>query len=260
MNDLSRCFKKFKVYCGCPDPDDYISHSGLSEIKRVLLNNSPFLGDEIHLKIGAEVHLRSLKFKKSKFRFKPEIEKNIKGMVKALKENELWQFLMKVCEKEKEHTRNVLGVKLKVILDLKGKGKYKRLGADLKTTSCKTERAFIKAALEKYDYLRQGWLYKQAEGLDEFYFIGVQKTYPYNIFIFDVADYAKEEAAIAKETKWLIWFYKKFGRAFVKGAPDRKRKKSRTRPSVRRFYKKHGSNGKSSNRSMRKRNKSRRYI
>jgi hypothetical protein len=229
MQSLVRALKGSRIFCGKPDKAAYISNSGLSEIKRILLSGKPYLGDEIHLHIGKEVHLRSLLFRTAKKKFTKQQEKEIQGMCKALADNVFWQFLMKHCKKEGEHTRKLFGVNVKVILDLKGTGKYKRLGADLKTTSCKTEAAFIKSAIEKYDYLRQGWLYKEAEGLDNFYFIGVQKHYPHKVFILDVADYAKEEKAIALETLFLIELYKLFGRAFNKSTQNSKRKIAGTR-------------------------------
>jgi len=227
MKDLRDCLVKNKIFFGKPKSTDYISNSGLSEIKRVLLNGPPFLGDEIHLHFGSEVHRRFLLYKKSKFKFSAEQESDIRGMIEALDNDPFVSKLVDSAVFEKEYIRKVEGVNLKVILDIKGVGKMKGIGADLKTTSCATQQAFVKTAIEKYDYLRQGKLYKEAEKLHSFYFIGIQKRKPYKVFIMDVADYAKEEQAAWEEAKFLIEFFKQFGRPFVEGSSNSKRKKRR---------------------------------
>jgi hypothetical protein len=260
MIDFCKALVKYKSFCGRPKCTDYISNSGLSEIKRILLSGAPYLGDEVHLHLGKEVHLRSLLFRRTKRKFSKKIETDIKGMCESLAKNSFWKILMQVCEKEKEHIRKIHGVNVKVILDLKGLKAYKRLGADLKTTSCKTKEQFIKTAIEKYDYLRQGWLYKQAEDLDDFYFIGVQKHYPYKVFILDTADYEKEEQAIAKETLWLIELYKLVGRAFVKGAPNRKRTQPGTREKTWPLLKRNGEDSNNRKPIVQQRNNSRRLL
>lgn len=214
MTDLCECLTNNKIFFGKPAVDDYISNSGLSEIKRILLDGAPFHGNERQFHVGGEVHLRALKRKKSKRKWTAQEKKDIEGMVAALRADPFFKWLMSsaVCEKPKERT--VMGVKFMVILDIKGIKKLKGIGADIKTTSCKTHKDFVQTAIKKWDYLRQGWIYKQAEGLKDFYFIGVQKTYPYKVFILDVADYAKEEQKIANETVFLLELFKQFGRAF----------------------------------------------
>lgn len=229
MVDLCRTFVKNRVFFGRPKVTDYISNSGLGEIKRVLLNGPPFLGDEIHLHFGSEVHKRFLLYKKSKFKFTAEQEADINGMIEALDKDPFVSRIVSSAVFEKEYIRKVEGVNVKVILDIKGVKKNRGIGADLKTTSCSTHQAFVKSALEKYDYLRQGKLYKEAEKLDDFYFIGIQKRKPYRVFIMDVSDYAKEEAAAWEEAKFLIEFFRMFGRPFVEGSSNSKRTKRRTR-------------------------------
>jgi uncharacterized protein YutD len=88
----------------------------------------------------------------------------------------------------------------------------KSFGADLKTTSCRTNRQFVDLALRKYDYLRQSWCYKQVEELEDFYFIGIQKQEPFEVFILNIKDYAKEERQSIKETRFLLEFFKHYGR------------------------------------------------
>ena len=76
-------------------------------------------------------------------------------------------------------------------------------GKNVKSTSTKTRAAFIKSML-KYDYFMQGLLYLYLERLENFYFIGVQKTDPSQIFVVDVADYPEELDKALEKIVWIL--------------------------------------------------------
>lgn len=215
---LSEHLVKLNLFAGPPGPKDYISNSGLSEIKRVLTNGQKFLGKEEYLIFGSETHARFLE-KKSKHKVDSDTSQAIRSMIISLNKNKFVASLMENSITEVEYIKKVYDVNFKVIIDIRGKkGKFKNVGADLKTTSAKTESEFIKLALNKYDYLRQGHCYEMAEGLDEFYFIGIQKHKPYNVYILDVNNYEGEKKRSIKETQFLVEFYKNFGRVKVEGS------------------------------------------
>lgn len=211
MIELTQHLVDYKLFSGPPGESDYISNSGLSEIKRVLISGMPFLGNEVYLHEGSEVHSRHLE-KRQLRKLDQDTEERISGMLKSLNQHKFVKKLMASSIKEVTTIKKVHGANCKVVLDIRGIKTLRRLGADLKTTSAKTEQQFIKLAIEKYDYLRQGWIYKQAEDLDEFFFIGIQKQKPHNVYILDQNNYEKEERAAAREGKFLIDFYKQHGR------------------------------------------------
>lgn len=214
---LIQCEPFCRIFSGKPDlRKDHISNSGLSEIKRILMSGRPFLGDEKYLIFGSELHIRFLEGKPSKLLTDQE-EYDLASMVLNLNRNLFVQRLMKDSQREITEIGLIDDIRFKWIGDITNQvSKRKRIGADLKTTSAKTEKEFISLALNKYDYLRQGWCYRTAGKLDEFYFIGIQKHEPYNVYILNVKDYAKEENRIVKETKFLLSIYKQYGRVITK--------------------------------------------
>jgi hypothetical protein len=198
------------MFTGPPGDKDHISSSGLAEIKRVLISGQPFLGDEKYLIFGSEVHRRFLERKHNKLLLTFEEETAIKGMLTSLSRHKTVRQLMTGSIFEQTKIGLLEGVRFKMIGDIINT--RKSFGADLKTTSCKTEKQFVDAAINKYEYLRQSWCYKQVEQLKEFYFIGIQKQEPYQVFILNVNNYAKEEARTIAETRFLLEIYKHYGR------------------------------------------------
>jgi hypothetical protein len=235
MVDLAHHFVAKKLFQGPPTKMDYISYSGLREIRRVLLGEPAAKIDPKYLYFGAELHRRFLegvKSKNSKKLFSPAEEYDLEGMQESLWKDPFVRKIMRSSIKEVETVRLYQGVNVKVILDINGDGQFADTGVDIKTTSCGTYRSFVQAAIHKYGYPGQGYLYKQAEQLKNFYFVGIQKKKPYQVYIMDVADYAKEERAAIKEVEFLLDFYKQFGRVWseekrsiTSSSRDRKRTK-----------------------------------
>jgi len=228
MIDLAHYLTKNNLFYGPPSKSDYISYSGLCEIRRVLLGEPAAKIDPKYFVFGSELHLRFLKDKKSKHKFTKQEETDLEGMQEALWKDPFVRKIMRSSIKEVETIRLVQGVNVKVILDINGDHSFADIGVDLKTTSAKDYKQFVNAAIHKYRYLGQSWLYKEAEQLNEFYFVGIQKTKPYNVYILNVDDYAKEEKATIRETQFLLDFYRQFGRAVTESSQDRKRTERRT--------------------------------
>jgi hypothetical protein len=206
------------LFSGKPTGEQHISVSGLAEIKRVLCNEPPFLGDERYLIFGSELHRRFLiNTKHSRLTFAEE--QSIKNMIDSLNKHKFVKSLMRNSIREVADFGIVHGARFKWIGDIVKQEKKIRIGADIKTTSVKNESEFVKLAIEKYDYLRQGWCYKQAGKLDEFYFIGIQKKEPYSVYILNTSDYETEERRQTHETKFLIDIFKEYGRPVTKRPP-----------------------------------------
>ena len=212
MKDLI-LFEPFnKIFKGKPDlSKDHISNSGLSEIKRILMSGRPFLGDEKYLIFGSELHTRFLLDRPSRV-LSEEEEFDLLNMQEALNHHLFVNRLMNNSIREITAIGLIDKIRFKWIGDIVNK----KVGADIKTTSAKSEKEFINLALEKYDYLRQGWCYTVAGKLKEFYFIGIQKHEPYNVYILNTKDYAKQETKVIKETRFLLDIFTQYGRVVAK--------------------------------------------
>lgn len=93
--------------------------------------------------------------------------------------------LLDQTKKEIVYQNTLLGVKCKSKLDATNTGKYV---IDLKTMSdAVTERSFIKT-MRKYSYDQQAAFYKDVANIDKFYFIAVEKTYPFTVGIFELGE------------------------------------------------------------------------
>ena len=103
--------------------------------------------------------------------------------------------LLKETKNEIVYQNTLLGVKCKSKLDATKVGKYV---VDLKTMSdAVTEYSFIRA-MKKYGYDQQGAFYKDVANIDKFYFIAVEKTYPFTVGIFELG----EDSYIAGKAKY----------------------------------------------------------
>ena len=82
-------------------------------------------------------------------------------------------------------------------------------GFDLKSTDCNSQQAF-EETVQRYGYVRQGLTYKLAAKLKFFYFVGIQKVAPFNIFIVDLnaAKFKTDLLYAEQELKFLLAFIK----------------------------------------------------
>lgn len=164
-------------------------------LKKALLGESQFFGNERFLVFGNELHKRLLKHDEKRRKMEPDEELLLANMLDALESYSPLQRYMKGAKLEKIHVVPIdysyAEPKMqwvKVILDIE----KKKVGVDIKTTSCTTEDAFIKAA-RKYSYPKQGWMYSEARKLDEFIFVGCSKKPGNKIFEYHLNDYPHDK-------------------------------------------------------------------
>jgi hypothetical protein len=183
-------------------------HSDLSVVKSFLLGKPPIGGYQAHNNFGLVVHEEFLLKKKSKRKLTEVERDNANGMLKALFAHPVVKKLMVdlICEKRRYATLN--GVPIGYTPDgLHKRGKWI---IDLKTTVCSNEFIFWKKAVE-YGYVRQGITYCTATGVKEYYIIGIQKVYPFKVFIHRLKDYPEQVKYAEQELKFLLYFYKNYG-------------------------------------------------
>lgn len=197
------------------------SNSGMGAAKTFLLGQEPFQGDELFLVFGRVLHdhlqhIEDLKYRSAEFYSKLTEEEQgwILGCCNAARENPIVKRLLIKTVREQKLYVEIGGIRLALILDLEQE--HVKTGSDWKSSSCKTLSEFIKKAI-LYDYIRQGLLYKTGRGLKHFYFIGLQKRPPHQVYIMDVKQHPAEEFYAAQEIKFLLYFYRKYGKPVIAG-------------------------------------------
>jgi hypothetical protein len=181
---------------------EYISNSYLSMLKRELLGEPQFFGDESFLKFGNELHKRLLKPKEKKDILDKEKEELLASMLESLYQYKPLMKMMKGARLEQIDVKPVHGQMVKVILDIE-KGTR---GTDLKSTSCTSQAAFETAA-RRYGYFKQGFLYMGARKLKDFDLVGISKKKKngvHPIFPLDMRDFPVLLKEGAEEAKMLI--------------------------------------------------------
>lgn len=183
-----------------------INNSSLSALKKWMLGQPQFNIPPRYLLFGREFHKRCLEPHKRKKILTKEEEYDLKKMVDSLCNHYLFRELAKGAKMEHLiQTESINGVKVRGTLDINNQ--HLLAGGDPKTTSTRSRSAFIKSCFE-YDYPRQAWFYKQLAGLDEFFFLGIQKKAPYGVFVMDMSDYKREMKEAQYEAEFLLEFYR----------------------------------------------------
>jgi len=183
------------------------SHSRLEVIKKYLIGAKQFVGGEGFLSLGSAVHERYLEDKKA-IALDGDEEKLASAMVKALQKHFIAQQLYKDSTREEKLYVELEGTLITFILDIHQK--KKKVGADIKTTTCRTLEDFIKKARE-YGYFRQGVTYSRAANLKAFYFIGVTKEINPKIFLLHIQMFPQDIKYAEQELKFLLYFFKNYG-------------------------------------------------
>jgi hypothetical protein len=173
----------------------YISNSNLTELKKMLFNipDPPRQAYSFGSLVDAmltEPELVDYQEKTlldsfdNEIRFEPEEWHTAIAMVQKLKANPMIKLLLSQgdsqCIKMLDNFEPY-GVPVRCKLDFHVP--KMKLGADLKTTTCKTQTQFYNS-LATFDYDRQGAWYMDIMGLDKFSFIGISKHKPYDIFTY----------------------------------------------------------------------------
>lgn len=188
------------------------SHSSLENIKKLLLGQKLFEGGEQYLHFGNHLHLRFLKPNEKptmSAKLSPQELVRVEEMVETLTKDKAVKILMQEAVCEEKFYVEVDGVQMAMILDIK-QPKHKR-GADLKTTVCRSLADFIDKA-KKYGYFRQAVTYVKGAKLKEFFFVGITKEKPYIVFLMNATDHKKELEYAEQELKFLLYFFKHYGK------------------------------------------------
>lgn len=189
------------------------SHSSLEVVKKYLLGQPQFFGNEGYLTFGSALHEVFLQGIRDNY-YK-QLDKTdrvtVDSMVRKLNANPIVVSLMRNSTREHKFSVKLNKVLTVCILDAK-QPELKR-GFDLKTTDCNSQSAF-EETVQRYGYVRQGLTYKLAAKLKFFYFIGIQKVAPFNIYIVDLdaAKFKTDMLYAEQELKFLLYFYKNYGR------------------------------------------------
>jgi hypothetical protein len=172
----------------------YASYSSLKLVRDKeipTINKRTIWGD-----FGTAFHAIPLEGKKlSSFKLTHEEQVTLKGMLRNLKANLVFQLLMKSASTEVEFKKKILGLVLYGFIDILSKKGV----ADLKSTRHTSAKKFI----AEMDFL-QAAVYRKVTGLNDFYYIGVSKVFPYEVFVFNVNEFPKRIAQADGELNRLI--------------------------------------------------------
>jgi len=183
------------------------SYSGLAVIRRMLLSQPQFRGSEEFLREGNALHEKFL-LRKSTIALPEDKHTTINLMVEKLDSHPVVRALVADSVREEKLYVKLNGIQFAFILDIHQKSR--KIGSDLKTTKCKTFQSFVSSAIE-YGYFKQAVAYIIAAKLKNFFFIGIQKEPPFNIYILDVHQYQDELAYAERELEFLLYFYRHYG-------------------------------------------------
>ena len=155
-----------------------------------------------HFLFGIALHALFLEGKKEKeWKLLTKVERALcLAMVLALKATTIVIRLMTGVKVEQEFTKIVFGVLCKGRIDILAKSYI----GDLKSTKLTNKKQFIASM----DFLQVA-MYFAATGLKDFYYIGVTKTFPIKVFIFNAADYPERIKAAQMELKKYLLMLKK---------------------------------------------------
>ena len=194
-----------------PEDKPHISNSLMSDVKRIVLGQQLFSGGERFLYFGSELHRSILEPETAMddFHFTDDERLLLDDMYQQGAAHEGIQKALKCAKTERILFADIEGVRVKVILDIHNE--IKHFGADLKSTSCTTEKAFLKTCT-KYGYWRQAYIYMSVAKLKSFKFFAMSKKGKCPIFEIDVANYPVQMAAAKRETIMLISIIKSAGR------------------------------------------------
>ena len=173
----------------------YVSYSSLSNVWK---NEPPLNGDEPFLAFGVELHSRFLEKKVINI-LSDEEEEMLRKMLKRLETSSMVKAIMHDALVEQEIKQMIMGIPFLGYIDVK----KPKLLADLKSTKLTSKTKFI----ESLDFL-QPVIYRKATGIKDFYFIGISKTAPHDIFTFNANDYPEKLKESENKLKQLITYVK----------------------------------------------------
>lgn len=206
--DLAKYLKRAGVITGPLSSKENTSVSRAGATFGALRGIPPMPFDAKFLVYGSSLHEQFLEDKLETVISKEEQVKVDRSLV-ALNKNPLVKKLMAGSVTEQKLYKKIYDVLVAYILDIHNK--KQRIGADLKTTSCRTLKQFAETC-KKYGYFRQAHVYIKAENLKLFFFIAITKSDNPEVFILCANDYKEELKNAEEEIKWLFYFFKKYGK------------------------------------------------
>jgi len=169
----------------------YASYSSVKNVRDCVI---PSIIDAKYFTFGKELHSRLLENTKLEKLSKPE-ELMLFEMLSKLRTNPIVKSLLDGAKCEEKFHVELHGVMVLGYIDIHAK----KAVADLKTTR-HTKLASFAADM---DFL-QAALYMEVTGKKNFYYIGISKVAPYNLMIFNTANYPERIKAAHKELKRLL--------------------------------------------------------
>jgi len=150
--------------------------------------------------VGTEVHSRFLEKKKPILKLSKEDTASVVSMVEALELHPVVRRLMFKAQVEQYFKQKLWGLMVSGYIDILPPKDV----ADLKTTRHKNQHDFA----ANMDFL-QAAMYRAVTKRKDFYYIGIQKEKPFNVFIFNVHQYPDRIKQADEELKYLIKYVKK---------------------------------------------------
>jgi len=150
--------------------------------------------------VGTEVHSRFLEKKKPILKLSKEDTDSVVSMVEALELHPVVRRLMFKAKVEQYFKQKLWGLMVSGYIDILPPKDV----ADLKTTRHKNQHDFA----ANMDFL-QAAMYRAVTKRKDFYYIGIQKEKPFNVFIFNVHQYPDRIKQADEELKYLIKYVKK---------------------------------------------------
>ena len=172
----------------------YASYSSIKNVRDCVV---PSIVDAKYFTFGKELHSRLLENTKIEKLTKPE-ELILFEMLNNLRANPIVKRLLNGAKCEDKFYQELYGVMVLGYIDINNKDI-----ADLKTTR-HTKLSNFAADM---DFL-QAAMYLSVTGKKNFYYIGISKATPYNLMIFNTADYPERIKAAHKELKRLLTYIK----------------------------------------------------
>lgn len=176
----------------------YASYSSLKNVRDCVDPTKKI--SAVWFDVGTEVHSRFLEKKKPILKLSAQDNQAVKSMVEALERHPVVSQLMLKAKVEQYFKQKLWGLMVSGYIDILPP---KDVG-DLKTTRLKNQHAFAAAM----DFL-QAAMYRAVTKRKDFYYVGIQKEPPFNVFIFNVHQYPDRIAQADEELKYLIKYVKK---------------------------------------------------
>jgi len=179
----------------------YASYSSVKNVRDCLV---PSKSDERWFIFGRELHSRWLEGKTHFTKENPNVltedEKAVlEAMLEKLNTNKIAMQLKCGAKCEQEFKQLLHGVNVLGYIDIL----HAQHIADLKSTKERNMQAFVRSM----DFL-QAALYLAVTKKKDFYYIGICKLYPHDVFIFNVCDYPERLHAAELEMRCLLRYLK----------------------------------------------------